>query len=288
MPGVPHRRAFLERLEGSEPRVVSKHPLTHERVRQFIGRDHPTVVKLQHPAVARKHVLLEFGPLGRWWLDDMGSPRGTWINRTHYAGVRRLLEPLDLIRFEGGEQGDVVFRFGVEGWTAKDAPLRSLIDLAPEDPARWEVWADFLEEQGDPLSQRIRGFGPSPGDVGVTSGHRWEHGFIARGILQRGGRVLASLQTELKVLLGNPFSRWMRALHVDFVSYADGAQLEALEAEQVLQILEREQPPALRVLTFQLSRFPNGVRLHEQFLALQRALPKLQSDFETLLNGSSP
>lgn len=284
MHAVPHRRAFLERLEGADRHVVSKHPLTHERERQFIGRDHTTVVKLAHPAIARKHLLLEFGALGRWWLDDMGSANGTWVNRTHYSGTRRLLEPNDIIRFDGHGHGDIVFRYGVEGWAPKDEPLRALIDEAPNDAARWEVWADFLEEQGDPLSQRIRGFGPSPGDLGVGAGHGWEHGFIARGVLQRGGRVLASLQTELLVLLGNPFSRWMRSLHVDVVSYqTDTNPEEEDEALEVLQVLERERPAALCVLTLNLSGATPRRRLREQFFTLKQALPKLQSDFDALV-----
>jgi uncharacterized protein (TIGR02996 family) len=283
---VPHRRAFLERLEGADRHVVSRHPLAFERERLFIGRDHTTVVKLQHPAIARKHVQLEFGPLGRWWIDDLGSSNGTWINTTHYTGTRRLLEPNDIIRFDGHGHGDVVLRYGVEGWAPKDAPMRASIDESPSDDARWQVWADFLEEQGDPLAERIRGVGPSPGDVGVGSGHGWEHGFIARGVLQRGGRVIASLRTELQVLLGNPFSRWMRTLHVDLASYLDDPAEEEPEALEVMEILARERPAALCVLTFHLSALPSSRRLQRlrtKFGELKQVLPKLLPDFDALL-----
>jgi hypothetical protein len=278
---MPHRHAYLERLDG--PQVVSKHPLAYEQERHFIGREHAAVLKLSHPATARMHVQLEFGPLGRWWFDELGSPHGVWVNQTHYLRARRILEPGDVLRVTGHVLGDLVLRYGVEGWAPKDAPLRALIDEAPQDTARWEVWADFLEEQADPLAQRIRGGGPSPGDVGVSSGHGWEHGFIARGVLKRGGRVLASLRKELKELLGNPFSRWMRALHVDFVSYQDGSIVEELELLGVLQILARERPAALRVLTFHTARPPLGPRLQAQFSTLKQALPQLQSDFDALV-----
>lgn len=274
---MPHRRAYLERLV--DGRAVSSHPLTHERGRQFIGREHQTVVALDHPSLAEKHVLLEFGPLGRWWLDDMGTRAGTWVNHTHYAGNRRLLEPGDLIRF--GE--DLVFRFCVEGWEPADAPLRALIDADPEDDARWEVWADFLEERGDPLAQRIRGFGPSPGDLGVGSGHLWEHGFIRKGVLQRGGRVLAAVNRELRVLLGSPFSRWMLRLHVDLASFQDGAFAEELEGVKVMQALVQLKPSSLRVLTFAFTRPPADVRLRQEFRTLQEALPKLRSNFEAIV-----
>lgn len=280
---MPHRHAWLERLEGEGQKAVSKHPLVYERERQFIGRDHTTVVKLSHPAIARKHVLLEFGPLGRWWLDDLGSTHGVWVNRTHYASARRMLEPGDIIRFDGHGHGDIALRYGVEGWTPKDARLRALIDEAPQDAARWEVWADFLEEQGDPLAQRIRGLGPSPGDVGLSSGHGWEHGFVARGVVKRTGPLGPSLERALRVLLGNPFSRWMRALHVDLASYQGGATLEEADALQTLQILQSERPAALCALTFGLGRVPPGLRLREQFFTLKQALPKLQSDFDALV-----
>ena len=282
---MPHRRAFLERLEGADRHVVSKHPLVWQRERLFIGRDHATVLPLAHPAIARKHVLLEFGPLGRWWLDDMGSANGTWVNTTHYSGRRRMLEPNDIIRFDGHGDGDVVLRFGVEGWTAKDTAMRAMIDDAPSDVARWAVWADFLEEQGDPLAERIRGGGPSPGDLGVGSGHGWEHGFIARGVLQRAGRVIASVPNELRVLLGSPFSRWMRALHVDVHSYLGNRAEEAPMALYVLEILAEERPAALRVLTLHVEdpKAATGQRMRDGFSALKRALPQLQSGFQTLL-----
>jgi hypothetical protein len=278
---VPHRRAFLERLEGSDRRVVSKHLLNHERERQLIGWDSTADVKLQHRALARKHAWLEFGPLGRWWLADSGTMNGTWVNRTHYSGHRRLLDPGDIIRIDGRGESDIVFRYGVEGWVPKDEAMRAMIDQAPGETARWEVWADFLEEQGDPLAQRIRGIGPSPGDVGLSSGHVWAHGFVSRGVLRRGSRLLANLQTELEVLLGNPFSRWMQALEVDIASY--NPDDEAAEALQVLEILERERPGALCVLTFQLTHRPKGRRLEDQFARLKQALPKLQSDHSALL-----
>ena len=211
-----------------------------------------------------------------------------WINRTRYSAARRILEPGDLLRFTDGFTQDVIFRFGVEGWQPKDAAMRALIDEAPGDTARWLVWADFLEEQGDPLAARIRGNGPSPGDLGVGAGHGWEHGFIARGNLQRGGRLLASARTELEVLLGNPFSRWMRALHVDVASYVvpqgpHGPTTEEAEARYVLEVLGRERPAGLSVLTFKLSTPLRGERIRDAFSLLKQALPKLQSDFEALV-----
>lgn len=292
---VPQRHGFLERLAGAGREVVSKHPLNFASQRQFLGREHDAVAKLDHPPIAKKHVLFEFGPLGRWWLDDLGTANGVWINRTHYHATRRVLEPGDIIRFTDDLNEDVVFRFGVEGWEARDAGLRAAIDEAPADAARWLVWADFLEEQADPLADRIRGVGPSPGDLGVGAGHGWEHGFIARGVLQRGGRLLASARTELEVLLGSPFSRWMRALHVDFVSYLiperpegrrrglDGPATEEAEALHALELLDRERPAALSVLTFKLRFPPKRDRLRNAFSLLKQALPKLQSDFEALV-----
>lgn len=282
---MPHRHAYLERLEEPGSEVVSKHALDYQHERQFIGREHTTVVMLAHPAIARKHVMLEFGPLGRWWLADMGSSHGTWVNGTHLFGGRRLLEPGDLIRFDGHGHGDIVLRFGVEGWAPTDAHLRALIDAAPEDAARWEVWADFLEEQGDPLAQRVRGFGPSPGDLGVGNGHHWEHGFIARGVLTRTGRVFATLKTELDALLGSPFSRWMRALAVDLSSYQLGDEETA--ALQVLQALERSRPAALCELSLRLTHRPVGQRLRGQFDATKRALPGLQTGFDALVTAAT-
>ena len=251
---MPHRRAFLERLEGADRKVVSKHPLKHERERQWLGRDYDEVVALKNPGIARKHAMLEFGPLGRWWINDLGTTPGVWVNRTQYRATRRMLEPNDIIRFSSGPRWpDLVFRFGVEGWTPRDALMRAAIDEAPEDAGRWEVWADFLEELGDPLADRIHGAGPSPGDLGVGAGHGWEHGFIAHGVLKRGGRMLADVDQDLRVLLGSPFSRWMRTLHLDLASYVTvpenpyGPRNEEVEALNALEVLTSELPAALSV-----------------------------------------
>jgi hypothetical protein len=286
---MPQRRGYLERLEGAGRTPVSKHPLQFERQRQWLGRDYDEVVPLKSPGVARKHAMLEWGPLGRWWLVDLGTTPGVWINRAWYRSARRMLEPNDIIRFSSGPRWpDLVFRFGVEGWVQADAAMRAAIDEAPSDAGRWEVWADFLEEQGDPLADRIRGTGPSPGDLGVGSGHGWEHGFIARGVLQRGGRMVADVATELSLLLGSPFSRWMRSLHVDLASYVTpvspyGPVSEEAEALKVLELLTEERPQALAVLSFQLARRLKSQKIPEAFSTLRQALPKLHFDLEALL-----
>lgn len=289
MSAVPHRHAFFERLEGADRRVVSKHPLKPERERQWLGRDYDEVMPLRNPGIARKHAMLEFGPLGRWWINDLGTTPGVWVNRTQYKAARRMLEPNDIIRFSSGPRWpDLIFRFGVEGWQPLDAAMRAAIDDAPADPGRWEVWADFLEEQGDPLADRIRGTGPSPGDLGVGAGHGWEHGFISRGILQRGGRMVAEVEKELRMLLGSPFSRWMRALHLDLDSYVNprnpyGPVNDEVEALRAFEVLTAEAPPALAVLTMKFFQVPKGEKVREAFSTLKQALPKLQSDYEALL-----
>ncbi|HLF07973.1 MAG TPA: FHA domain-containing protein [Dehalococcoidia bacterium] len=45
-----------------------------------IGRSPDSAIFLDDPSVAANHALLRFRQ-GRWWLEDLGSPSGTWLNR---------------------------------------------------------------------------------------------------------------------------------------------------------------------------------------------------------------
>jgi hypothetical protein len=45
-----------------------------------IGRSPDSAIFLDDPSVAPNHALLRFRER-RWWLEDLGSPSGTWLNR---------------------------------------------------------------------------------------------------------------------------------------------------------------------------------------------------------------
>jgi serine phosphatase RsbU (regulator of sigma subunit) len=47
-------------------------------------------------AVSRSHAMLEMGPSGRWWILDLGSTNGTFVNGARVT--ERLLSPADIVR----------------------------------------------------------------------------------------------------------------------------------------------------------------------------------------------
>ena len=103
MPGHEQRaqKAFLEiRRIGEE--AVRYHPLEGSSS-HVVGRRAPAQVILNHSSVSRAHAELVLGPFGRWWIHDLGSKNGTYVNGA--AATERLLTSGDGVRI-----GDFMLR----------------------------------------------------------------------------------------------------------------------------------------------------------------------------------
>ncbi len=86
-------KAFLEIRRVGEERVRF-HQLSGSH--HVIGRRPDAQVVLNHSSVSRSHAELVMGPFGRWWIHDLGSKNGTYVNGTPAA--ERLLNPGDGVR----------------------------------------------------------------------------------------------------------------------------------------------------------------------------------------------
>jgi len=86
-------KAFLEIRQVGEERVRF-HQLTGSH--QVVGRRPDAQIVLNHSSVSRSHAELVMGPFGRWWIHDLGSKNGTYVNGTPAA--ERLLNPGDGVR----------------------------------------------------------------------------------------------------------------------------------------------------------------------------------------------
>ncbi len=85
-------KGYLEirRRDGKRP---WRHPLTGSH--QRIGRSPDTEIFLDHSTVSRNHAELLLGPFGNWWLHDLGSTNGTYVNGSPVR--ERMLNPGDRV-----------------------------------------------------------------------------------------------------------------------------------------------------------------------------------------------
>jgi hypothetical protein len=89
--GVAWRRARLDRV-----------PLP-ENERAVLGRSRACDRVIAEPTVSRMHALLRFAD-GRWWLSDLGSTNGTWVNG------RPALEEVEVVPGDVIALGEATFR----------------------------------------------------------------------------------------------------------------------------------------------------------------------------------
>ena len=82
--------------------VVDLQPMT------TIGRSATNTLVVQDETLSSRHAALEYRD-GRWWLHDLDSTNGTYVNRRRLAGTTEL-RPGDMLH-----TGRVAFQFAVEG-----------------------------------------------------------------------------------------------------------------------------------------------------------------------------
>jgi adenylate cyclase len=92
----PEQGAWLEAADGK------RHPINGSC---SLGRTAANTIPLDSPKVSRRHALIHLQNIGEFWLIDLGSSNGTFLNK------RRIHHP---IRLSDGDQitiGDQVFTF---------------------------------------------------------------------------------------------------------------------------------------------------------------------------------
>jgi pSer/pThr/pTyr-binding forkhead associated (FHA) protein len=90
------RQAALEVLDPGRARLVSG-----ERIGVVsgatVGRTVGNSIRLEEDSISSRHAVLRFEG-GRWWVEDLQSTNGTYVNESRVTG-RSPLHPGDVVQF---------------------------------------------------------------------------------------------------------------------------------------------------------------------------------------------
>ena len=143
---VPERErppgdACLVLLHPSGPDIGRRTPL--DRSAYVVGRDTDVDFVVPRSSVSRQHSRLSRDEQGMWWLEDMGSTNGTFVNERRVQRVR--LSEGDLLRF-----GDAIYKF-LSGSNVESAYHEAIHTMAIQDAMTGihnkRYFMEFLERE---------------------------------------------------------------------------------------------------------------------------------------------
>lgn len=266
-------RAWLERVHPPGAPIS----LPDSSGRLVFGRSSKCTLVFDDPRVSQRHCELAWES-GFWRLRDLGSEQGTLVNGFELSGQQALFTG-DLVRF-----GEVELRFETD-LPRDDPALLAAIARAPEALEPWLVYADQLEEAGDPLGQRIANArGGRHLDHQPWLGPLWEHlvsgaleidwhlGFARRVALRTtAGRLPLDWRGACATLFNLRVGRFVRELVIDVPQLdqvSPGATPDALLAAQRWLAAQPSTPPTLQslLLGYELTAAP-GVQVLDELVA---------------------
>lgn len=185
------------------------------------GRSSKCTLVFDDPTLSARHCELSWDG-GFWRLRDLGSDAGTRVNG-HPLTHGRALFGGDALEF-----GGVRLRFRTD--LPDEAPaVLGAIARAPDEASNWLVYADQLQERGDPLGERIsRAHAGGRLDHLPWLGPLWEHyvagelelewqfGFVKRATVRTAaGRLTLDWRALVSTLFGLRVGRLVRSLAID-------------------------------------------------------------------------
>lgn len=185
------------------------------------GRSPRCTLVFDEPGVSARHCEVAWEG-GFWRVRDLGSDSGTRVNGLALTHGRALF-PGDRVEF-----GGVTLRYDSDA-PRDDPELLTTLARAPDDEAAWLVYADQLQERGDPLGERItraRAGGrldhlPWLGPLwdAFVSGElevEWQWGFVKRATLRTvAGRLPTDWRALVSTLVNLRVGRLVRGLVID-------------------------------------------------------------------------
>jgi uncharacterized protein (TIGR02996 family) len=254
--------------------VGTRVPLT--KLPFVIGRPRDNPIAIQSGVVSKRHCEIVF-EYERWWVRDLGSTNGTWHlgERVHDA---ELLHG-DVFEVPWGVCFRLLLREPIE---VRDADMERAIIEQPDDDERWAVYADWLQEQGAPLGERLAN--PNAADdrrwLGVLACFagrgemhvEWAHGLPSRVVMRCLGtwRSEVSWEFRLATLLRTSQFRFLRSLEIDVGSFLRESS-RARWGKRLLQAIGPEALPLLERVAIGPGATPHDAHTLEESLAARRA-----------------
>jgi uncharacterized protein (TIGR02996 family) len=218
-------KAWLERVEPAGDAIV----LPEGSGTLVLGRSSKATIVFDDVSLSARHCEIAWES-GFWRVRDLGSEAGTKVNGLGLGTVRALF-PGDVVQL-----GAVRLRFQNDAPPDDERLLEAIADQ-PEDLAPWLVYADQLQEQGDPLGERI---------VRAQAGERLDHlpwlgplweafvsgalevdwhlGFVRSATLRTvAGRLPIDWQAAVTDLFNLRVGRFVRELTIDVPRLLAGA-----------------------------------------------------------------
>lgn len=260
--------------------------------RFVIGRATGNDVTVPSPAVSPRHLQLEFRH-ARWWAQDLGSENGS-LHNGDFLNDAELVDG-DVLELPDGHCFVVHLDDSRE---VSNPALENAVLAQPDDEALWNVWADWLLEQGAPLGARLRGQLPSstPPSQAILAAARAdgdEEPPLLRPALGSGSgdsRFLRTMARRFRT--GWLDVEWARGLPRRAVIRAPGPFRLANETPGALVERLFEEPAFrfLRALEVDPFSFGSGARLAEELDGLLDVLTRVAapSALETVRIGPMP
>jgi len=236
-------RAWLEReLPGGDDIALP------ESGSLIFGRGPRCTIVFDDPKLSGQHCEVSWD--GTFWkVKDLGSEAGTRVNGVMLKHSRALHEG-DRIDF-----GTTRLRYRTD-LPPVDHALIEAIARSPDAEPNWLVYADQLQERGDPLGERIiRSRTGGKLDHMPWLGSLWEHfvageleidwqyGFVRRATLRTAaGREAPAWEDVLITLLNSRIGPFIRGLTIDLPRLESVAQLQLTERILAVQQFLSELP----------------------------------------------
>jgi diguanylate cyclase (GGDEF)-like protein len=119
----PAGDACLVNLHPPGPDIGRRIPLLHAQY--IVGRDNEAGFVVARSSVSRQHARLYLADDGHWWVEDLNSTNGTFVNETRIK-LQKLAES-DQVRF-----GDAIYKF-LSGSNIESAYHEAIHNMAIQD-----------------------------------------------------------------------------------------------------------------------------------------------------------
>ncbi len=138
---APVGDACLVNLHPPGPDIGRRIPLVNNQY--VVGRDSEAAFVVSRSSVSRQHAKLYLDDSGNWWVEDMNSTNGTFVNESRITSSQ--LADMDQVRF-----GDAIYKF-LSGSNIESAYHEAIHNMAIQDGMTGihnkRFFSEFLERE---------------------------------------------------------------------------------------------------------------------------------------------